>query len=531
MKKFSSKIFILIAVTFSLFNCSEFLEEDPKGKLSPDDFFSSKTDLDLAITALFAKFQAVVSRTGRGVYTYCADDVTSQNAGNKSRFAEYDMFNFNSGNSELGDLYSVIWSAVKAANYIIKNAERTPAEEAFIHQRLGQAYFIRAYCYFHLVRLWGKIPIVTDLTIDYDRPREEVADVYELIESDCMQAETMLPINHTVAPYFRYGINLAPTKGAAKALLASVYITEAGWPLEKGAAYYDLAAAKYKEIIDDEVAYGYKLEPNIIDLTIETASNYSKEIVFGAFFNRSGSAATSGDWYVGSLSELPEETNGFCDLIVELEFFNSMPDGPRKDAWILQDISILGKVDPVTGVPPLVVPWDSSETRQRHPHWRKNIDNGSWNYSKDEITGKVTYTNAGLSGRASKTKFLFRYADILLLYAEAKAFGSTGADELAYTSLNRVRLRAGLSTFLFDELSTEEFQQTVMDERRWETAGMELSCMNRFFTMQRHKILHLQADYRDPDDLPLNPALTLSEDFYYMPIPDRELLIVPSLNQ
>ena len=526
MKKYS----LIIVTVFSLLNCSDFLEEDPKGRLAQDDFFSSKADLDLAITALFSRFQNVVSRTGRGIYMYCADDVTSQNAGNKTRFAEYDMFNFNSGNTEVAALYSGLWSAVKAANYIINNAERTPADEAFINARLGQAYFIRAYCYFNLVRLWGKVPIITDLTIDYKRKREEVADVYALIEADCEIAEAMLPVTHTLTPYFRYGLNLSPTKGAAKALLASVYMTEAGWPLERGAAYYDLAAAKYKEIIDNEVTYGYILETDIKNLASEPTANFSKEIVFGAFFNKDGNAASSNDFFSTPYSELPEETNGFCDMIVELEFFNSMPAGPRKDAWILTEISILSKKDPVTDMAPWVVPWDSPETNQRHPHWKKNIDNGNWNYSVDPVTSKVFYTNGGLTTRSSKTKFIFRYADILLLYAEAKSFGTDGPDDLAYTSLNRVRDRAGLSTFLVGDLSTEEFQQTVLDERRWETCGMELSCMSRFFTMQRHKILHLQGDYRDPDDLPLNPALSLSEAFYYFPIPDMELLIVPDFN-
>ena len=70
---------------------------------------------------------------------------------------------------------------------------------------------------------------------------------------------------------------------------------------------------------------------------------------------------------------------------------------------------------------------------------------------------------------------------------------------------------------------------SVLDERRWETAGMEHSCMGRFFTMQRHEILHLQKNYRDAAELSLNPKLTLSEEFYYFPIPDNELLIVPGL--
>lgn len=514
MKPYHFFIVLLLLVA-----CDSFLEEDAKGKLSPDNYFSSQSDLDMAITALFDQFQNLNQQPGRSLYAYCADDVTAQNAGNKTRFAEYDMFNYNSGNTELGSWYSYLWQTIKACNYVINNAERTPADEDFINARLGQAYLVRAYCYFNLVRCWGKIPIVTEVAINYDRKKEEPAAIYELIESDCLKAEEMLPVMHDVNPYLQNGINVAPGKGAAKALLASVYLTEAGWPLKKGQSYYDKAAEKYKEIIDNESSYGYILEPEIIDLTVETTSNYSKEIVWGEFHN------VNQEHYMGPLCELPEETSGWCDLLVEIEFFNSMPAGKRKDAWILKDICLLSKTDPVTGKP-VMVSWNSTETNQRHPHWRKNIDNGNWDYQVGQ-DGNVSYTDAGLQWSGSRTRFLFRYADILLLYAEAKAFGSNGPDDLAYTCINRVRERAGLEGI--STLSTPDFQQAVLNERRWETAGMEGSCMGRFFTMQRHEILHLQKDYRDSNEPPLNPSLTLSETYYYFPIPDREILIVPQM--
>ena len=513
------KNYSVIILAFLLFSCDNFLKEDPKGQLPTDNFFTSKADLDMSITALFGQFQNLNQQPGRALYAYCADDVTAQNSGNKARFAEYDMFKFTSGNVELGNWYSYLYATIKATNFIINNAVKTPADENFINARLGQAYLIRAYCYFNLVRIWGSIPIVTKVEINYDAQKETTAAVYALIESDCTMAEKMLPIKHDIVPYFQNGINVAPGKGAAKALLASVYMTEAGWPLKKGAPYYDKAAEKYKEIIDNEAAYGYILEPKIIDLTIETTGNYSKEIVWGAFYNINQQS------YMGCLSELPEETAGWCDLLVEIEFYNSMPAGPRKDAWILKDICLMSKTDPATGKPAMV-PWNSTETNQQHPHWRKNIDNGKWDF-KIDANGKVSYTSAGLAWNSGRTKFIFRYADILLLYAEAKAFGSSAPDALAYTCVNRVRKRAGLQDA--PAMSVTEFQKAVLDERRWETAGMENGCMSRFFTMQRQEILHKQKDYRSAKDSPINQSLALNESFYYFPIPDREILIVPQM--
>ncbi|MDR0429585.1 MAG: RagB/SusD family nutrient uptake outer membrane protein [Tannerellaceae bacterium] len=513
--------YFIIGAVFALSSCDSFLEEKAEGRLTPGSLFQDLEGLDMALTGLYNQYVQTNMYVFRSIHTWCGDDVTAQNAGNKTRFAEYDMFNFNSGNTEILDQYKTYYATIKACNNIINNAGQMTIDQAVLNSRLGQAYFLRALNYFMLVRIWGRIPLVTEVSIDYTRPRAEVAEIYELIESDALKAEEMLPLNHTVSPYFAGGINVAPNKAAAKALLASIYMTEAGWPLKKGSEYYDKAAAKYKEIIDKEgqEGYNYMLEPDIRTLVEEPASNYSKEIVFGEFHN------INNNGYGGPYTELPEESSGWCDLIVELEFYNKFPEGPRKDAWFLTKITLTGREkDPETDKYP-VLNWDDPGTNQRHPHWKKNIHNGAWDY--DYETGY--YTASGLTGSCSKTRYIFRYADILLLYAEAVAFGNGGVDPFAIECVHRVQTRAG-APLTSTTISKEDFRQAVLSERRWETAGMEHSCMGRFFTMQRHEILHLQKNYRSPDDLPLNSGLSLSEEYYYFPIPDAELLIVPDLN-
>ena len=355
------KILIYSILLFALCSCDNFLEEDPRGKLTPSSFFSSPEDLDMAITGMYNKYYQTNARVFRAIYVWCADDVTAHSGGNKSRFSEYDRFNFNSGNTDILEMYQLYYQTIKACNYVINNAERTPVEKSFLEPRLGQAYFLRALNYFMLVRIWGRIPLVTENEINYNTPKAEVNKIYELIESDALTAERMLPDNHKIAPYFQNGINVAPNKGAAKALLASVYMTEAGWPLKKGAEYYDKAAAKYKEIIENEDTYGYILEPDIRTLTKEPEANYSKEIVFGEFHNKTK------NYFSGPKSELPEESGGWCDYMVELEFFKSMPEGIRKDAWFLTKVTMTGQErNPETGRYPLLN-WDDPATNLHIP--------------------------------------------------------------------------------------------------------------------------------------------------------------------
>jgi len=500
-------------------SCDDFLTVDTKGRLASDTFFSSESDLDMAITALNSKFHKTNYRTAQAFYMYAGDDVTSYNGGNKTGYSDTDCFYPNSGYSRAETTYQWLYEVIKASNAIIDNAPKMNIDQTFMEHRLGQAYFLRAISYFQLVRLWGAVVLTVEDKIDYNMKRSDVPTVYSLIESDLLKAEQLLPIKHTVEPYVRNNINIAPNKGAAKVVLASVYLTQAGWPLKKGTEYYDKAAAKYKEVIDNEKEYGYILEPDIRTLVKEPECNYSQEIVFGTFHNKALDA------YSGPRSELPDQCAGYTDLLVEIQYYYDFPEGPRKKAWFLDKVTDIGKPkDPETGLYPQF-DWWSTSTNYQHPHWKKNIDNGDWDYN--EVTGY--YSNTGIIGSSGKTRMLIRYADVLLLYAEAVAFGSSEINSLAFNCLHRVQERAGISNLTPTGISKQVFQQAVLDERKWETGGMEHSMMGRFFTMQRHEILHLQGANRHENERKLNPNLTLSEEFYYFPIPDAETQIVPDL--
>ncbi|MCD7936006.1 MAG: RagB/SusD family nutrient uptake outer membrane protein [Tannerellaceae bacterium] len=514
--------FCILTVATIATSCDSFLSEDPKGALTEESLFMDENGLDMAITGMYQTFRNVINATENQLYMWCGDDVTSQNTGNKTRFAEYDRFYYNSGNTNLYTSWSNYYVCIKACNNIINNGEAMEIDRTFIEERIGQAYFYRALQYFYLVRLWGSVPLVTDVEVDYETPRASVEAVYELIEADLAKAEAYLPDNHTVSPYSKNGINVSPNKAAAKALLASVSMTQAGWPLKKGAAMYDKAAAKYKEIIDNKATYGYELEPDIRTL-VTNQSNYSKEIVLGGFLSFAW-------WEFASAScEFPEEAGGWCDLLPPLDFFYDFPEGRRKEAYFFTTIYIADAGE--------LVPWDSPRTNQRHPHYKKNVDNSTgWIYDYDT----KSYTDENHNwGQGDKTRFLFRYADILLLYAEAVAFGSGAITSEVVDCVLQVQNRAEVpdDRKVTNGMSREAFQKAVLDERRWETCGNEQSVMGRFFTMQRHEILHLQGNYRitngDLADTSLNPAFAsltgASEQFYYFPIPDQEKLIVPDL--
>ena len=122
----------------------------------------------------------------------------------------------------------------------------------------------------------------------HNAPLKTEEEVYELIVSDLKIAETDCPIKYTKEPYARNGFNIAVSRGAVKATMAYVYMCMAGWPLNKGTEYYELAAGKAKEVIDgtEDGTYDYKLLDEYSKVYSWEYNNKNTELLLGIYYNR-----------------------------------------------------------------------------------------------------------------------------------------------------------------------------------------------------------------------------------------------------
>jgi hypothetical protein len=166
--------------------------------------------------------------------------------------------------------------AINSANLVELKAENTTAiSDANKKLYLAQVRFLRASAYFNLVRLYGEVPIVTVENTagsnSFELVQSPVADIYNVIVSDLQYAEANLPL--TQANKGR------ATQGAAKALLAKVYLTMAGWPI-KDNTKYAAARDKAKEVIDLGI---YDLDPDFANLWLYANRLTNKEYIF-AFY-------------------------------------------------------------------------------------------------------------------------------------------------------------------------------------------------------------------------------------------------------
>ena len=209
-------ILLATTVALGLSACEDFLTEKPYGQLTSEGFFSSKEDLDASLNALYS-----VVATSQGQNNYCGtnflagDDISTHPASNKQPLREHDQFCVTDNNSWLVSMWEQRYKVIKAANFIINNAERTPdVSTEDIKRALAQAHYWRAYSYFYLVTTWGKVPVMLEEEIDYNASLKSVEEVYELILSDLKIAEEGCPAMYSSEPYARNGINIAVSQGA-----------------------------------------------------------------------------------------------------------------------------------------------------------------------------------------------------------------------------------------------------------------------------------------------------------------------------
>lgn len=469
-------LFLLIfAVTFFI-SCSDLLEENPQGLLVGDFAISDVSGLNTQLVGAYSSLQSGWDKgfasMAQIAMSMGADDVTTHPGLNKADIREFDQFNVNAYNARQNEVWSGLYKTIQSANNIIVNYEKVTGDKEQIKAIAGEAYFLRAMSNYYLVRWWGKIPLMK--TPKYDPSMLEIlssetSEVYALIEEDLKKAEEMVG-NTKPAPG---RIN----KGTVKAYLAEVYLTQAGWPI-KNASKAALAAAKAKEVIDNKSVYGFDLYPDFYKMFAGETS----EDVFALIFDLN----TKANVFYGS-SAIPGDIGGWDDFFAEIQFFKDFPEGSRKDATFLTSV----EKDGVT------LTWQKFSVK--HPYYRKfTIQRGDIN-----------------SYASNMPAILMRYANVLLVYAEAQA-RSAAPDASAYNAINLVRRRAGLND-LPAGLSKEAFIDAVIAERGWEFAGE----WSRWFDLIRTETLAKALENRDPSELKLigNPA---DQKNWWLPIPGSD---------
>lgn len=488
-------------------SCSDFLDEDPKGQMSEANVFKSQADLDASIHTIYEKLNQTQSWTNPMYPQWQGDDMTANPSSNKQAVAALDVFSSDGENKGVKDAWSQHFALIKACNWVIENASKTPTSQEEINIALGNAHFWRAYAYFYLVRVFGPLPMVvtTDPSATNVAP-SSVEEIYNLIVEDLKKAEGWLPTSYSQAPRNHDGVDAWVTKQATQATLTAVYMAMAGYPLNKGKEYYALAAAKAKEVIDNNGTYGFYNDP-VWNHVYSMGHNYNKETILGIDNNwNSGSwdhdsQLTSCDRFEG-LGD-----GGWGDAWGEIAFWKRYPEGPRKDAVYAPKITFQ-KDATITKVCNW---WDLDAegkpvVEAYHPMFAiYSVNCDGDNLAKEKFAPynylEPNYTNM-TNGRRHR---LIRYAEVLLWYAESAA-RSGGDLAKAKEYLREVRKRAvndfenvtlsdGTKVAIAN-MTADQLAEACYIEHGWEVAGQWTQMVTRRADEFRMNELKKNFDYR-----------------------------------
>lgn len=446
---------ILLLLTLAGTSCQN-LTEVPEGKLTPASFYQTPDQCQSAfvgsMNGLFSTWdgyaQTPVWPDGQLDGASLAFSITSNN--------QYWQWHYKS----ISNLNPVL-AAIKSGSL-----KSFPADQ--VADITGQARFLRAFNYFQLVRLYGKIPFIDEDTPDVvttpltSASRLEIAAVYDKIQADLEFAAANMYDRDPATPG-------KPNKWTAKGLLAKVYLTHATAPLND-ATYY----AKARDMADDVIANGpYSLVPNVSDI-FKTSNTNNIECMF---------AFQSSDLYPSfpGIDNGPDEWGTWDDGAVKALWAEAYPEQPRKHCYLLtswpvdlRDLSGTWVDYPNSN---LGVPWNAKR---------------SWpNLTVDEQLDDA--------GNNHVIMPILRFADVLMMYAEAANMAGNGPTQLAVDRLNMVINRAntpndspipatsipGTEALSTTSMSKADFNQKVWNERNYELCFE----FDRYFDVLREKIL------------------------------------------
>lgn len=507
----------MAASLLSLTSCGDFLDEDPKGQLNPETFYTIEDDYTAGVNTLYDKVNQTQSWTNPMYPQWQGDDITANPGSNKQACAALDAFDSDGANKGVTEAWTQHYAVIKTANLIIEGSEKFPGDKAKIATALGNAHFWRAYSYYYLVRVFGKLPIITKTNIEqFDAQPSEIEKVYELIVQDLKDAINELPTGYDKKPARLFGVDVWATKQAAQSTLAAVYMSMAGYPLNKGTEYYKLAAELAKDVITNNGTYGFILNPDWKEV-YSMGNNYNMETVLG--INNDAKGWWDHDSQLSSCCRFEGlGDGGWGDAWGEIAFWKRYPEGPRKNAIYAPKVTFQETITEKIGDKEV-----KKDKISKAVYWWELDNNGKpvvdayhpmftiFTVNADEkgnmLKQPYDYMGINYKGMVNDRRHnLIRYSEVLLWYAESAARAGLSDLTEAKKCLKQVRSRAVTdvenvtlgdgTTVKIDNMSAAQLAEACYIEHGWEVAGNWVSMVTRRSDELRMDELKKNFEYR-----------------------------------
>lgn len=493
-------ITLLVLLSFLASSCD--LAEEPYGFYSESNFY--KTPEDAESSLMYAYNALTFIEYSRGIFYVgeLASETCDVKPDEGYGAQQLNNWTADSSNEILTMYFKYCYIAINRANAVIQNVKDAEFDQSTKNRILGEAYFLRGYNYYNLVKVFGLVSIQRNVvqSISQASPfmARDMDELYNFIISDLKEAENLLNINQRVG---------RADKVAVQALLAKVYLTIASSKESGLEKYKDMAidvnqAYAYASTYSHKVLYDqsqYKLDGNlqhIYDIEVPNGSehifimsqdrtglnegNYSK---IGMMFH---------PWVDGvpfyiqnSNNTFTYATNGWEVFQTTDAFFKTYDNADKRKTELLVSTVYNENKEVVASV----------GGKFKYPFTRKYVD--------PKFIGQ----------KSSAKPYLIRFSDVALIYAEAQGPTAEG-----YTWVNKIRNRAGLGN-LAPNLTSDAFRNAVVQERAWELA----------FEGHRLYDLRRKAIVTQKDPRAVAAGITEAKAAFY-PIPQVEIDLNTNLN-
>ncbi|SOD18889.1 RagB/SusD family nutrient uptake outer membrane protein [Pedobacter xixiisoli] len=437
-KSYIQKIGVIVmSSALVLSSCQKsFLDVPPQAKQPATDFWRNQEDAAKAVNSIYGNLRSWGNTAfpAIAIESIGSDEAEKGSSANDSDYMNlFDNFTVTSTQGQLGGFWEAQYQNINLCNAVLDNIPSINMDAGLKARYLAEAKFVRAYSYFRLVRAFGDVPLRLTVPKDaseFNIPRTPKAQVWAAIEKDLDEAAAVLPPSYPAADVGR------ATRGAAMSLHAKVAMYQAKWD-------------KVLSLTNTVMTLGYDLHPNFQQsFRINNENNIESvfEIQCNLLLNNKDASNSQYSQVQGARSNTPDLGWGFNvptpALVAAFE-----PGDVRLNATVLYRGEITPQGDAISN----------------------SADNAMYN---EKAYVPFSYIVTGFNPGADQNVRVIRFADVLLMNAEA-------ANELnlpaqAKTSLNRVRARArgGIAGVLPDVTTNDkvELRKAIWKERQVELA-------------------------------------------------------------
>ncbi|TCZ72973.1 RagB/SusD family nutrient uptake outer membrane protein [Flaviaesturariibacter aridisoli] len=476
--------FLCLGLGMMASGCKKFLDQPVQGTLPEQDFYKTDAEINQGTVAIYDMMQAHYNNNWASPYlvkTLLSDESNAggSNDGDQPGYQQLDDYNFSANNDKVRDAWRLLYYSIYRSNKVIG---RTEANNPLRRRLVAEAKALRAYNYLELTSLWGDVPLVLGDLVPSEfttTPRTAQAQVYAQIEKDLNEAIPELPLKSAYSASDRFRIS----KGAAQAILGKALLYQ---------KKYSDAATAFETVI---TSGQYNLEPTI-GKVFSQAGEFGAESLFEINYTN----MQNYDWGNFPWGAAPESNIHIQLMGPRADFYTKAPGDsllggwgfnlPRQKLW--DAFQAAGDVNrrraTMMSDQELIAAggnWTSPTAWDYQGYFQRKY--GSFQSQTGAPVGELNY---GTNWR------LIRYADVLLMAAEANLNGGSAPKALTY--INLVRQRSGtnlpaLGTVTMNDIMTERFLELAFEGHRfqdlvrWGKASQELGPLG--FVTGKHEHL------------------------------------------